>query len=113
MSAIWQMVRGGHWPTLLGAWLHLTVSFMVWLLIGALSLPMARALGLSGTDLSVLVALPPVVTMLLSRKMNESGERPPDSAATSPTKWWKRWQAPNQIPPPQAGEVASVASPRG
>ena len=58
MADIWQMVRGGHWPTLLGAWLHLTVSFMVWLLIGALSLPMARALGLNGTDLSVLVALP-------------------------------------------------------
>ncbi len=58
MADIWQMVRGGHWPTLLGAWLHLTVSFMVWLLIGALSLPMARALGLTGTDLSVLVALP-------------------------------------------------------
>jgi len=31
---------------------------MVWLLIGALSLPMARALELTGTDLSVLVALP-------------------------------------------------------
>lgn len=58
MADIWQMVRGGHWPTLLGAWLHLTVSFMVWLLIGALSLPMARALGLTGTDLSMLVALP-------------------------------------------------------
>ncbi|MEK6633318.1 MAG: MFS transporter, partial [Nitrospirota bacterium] len=58
MADIWQMLRGGHWPTLLGAWLHLTVSFMVWLLIGALSLPMARALGLTGTDLSVLVALP-------------------------------------------------------
>ena len=24
----------GHWPTLVGAWLHLTVSFMVWLLFG-------------------------------------------------------------------------------
>lgn len=31
---------------------------MVWLLIGALSLPMARALELTGPDLSVLVALP-------------------------------------------------------
>ena len=58
MTDIWQILRGGHWPTLLGAWLHLTVSFMVWLLIGALSLPMAGALGLTGTDLSMLVALP-------------------------------------------------------
>ena len=58
MSEVWHLLRSGHWPTLLGAWLHLTVSFMVWLLIGALSLPMARALELTGPDLSVLVALP-------------------------------------------------------
>ncbi len=58
MADIWQTIRSGHWPTLLGAWLHLTVSFMVWLLFGALSLPMARAFELTGTELSVLVALP-------------------------------------------------------
>lgn len=58
MADIWQRVREGHWPTLLGAWLHLTVSFMVWLLVGALSLSMARALSLTPTELSWLVALP-------------------------------------------------------
>ncbi|MFO0706429.1 MAG: MFS transporter [Nitrospira sp.] len=58
MADIWQRLRDGHWPTLVGAWLHLTVSFMVWLLIGALSLPMASALSLSPTELSWLVALP-------------------------------------------------------
>lgn len=58
MAEMWRILREGHWPTLLGAWLHLVVSFMVWLLIGALSLPMARALDLTGADLSVLVALP-------------------------------------------------------
>src|SRR5437667_51568 len=28
--------RSGHWPSLVGAWLHFEISFMVWLLIGAL-----------------------------------------------------------------------------
>lgn len=50
--------RTGHWPTLAGAWLHLTVSFMVWLLFGALAIAMGDALRLTATQLSVLVALP-------------------------------------------------------
>ncbi len=58
MSDIWQILKNGHWPTLVGAWLHLTVSFMVWLLIGALSLPLAAALHLTESDLALLVALP-------------------------------------------------------
>lgn len=55
---IWWRLRDGHWPTLIGAWLHLTVSFMVWLLMGALSLPIARALALTPAELSWLIALP-------------------------------------------------------
>ncbi|MGZ9189865.1 MAG: MFS transporter, partial [Nitrospira sp.] len=51
-------LRTGHWPTLLGAWLHLTVSFMVWLLFGALAVAIAEELQLSATQRSVLVALP-------------------------------------------------------
>ncbi len=51
-------LRGGHWPTLLGAWLHLTVSFMVWLLFGALAVAIGAELQLSATQRSVLVALP-------------------------------------------------------
>jgi NNP family nitrate/nitrite transporter-like MFS transporter len=43
---------------LAGAWLHLTVSFMVWLLIGAMSLSLARDLELSDQQLAWLVALP-------------------------------------------------------
>ena len=53
-----RQLQDGHWPTLIGAWLHLTVSFMVWLLIGALSLPIARALALTPAELSWLIALP-------------------------------------------------------
>ncbi len=51
-------LRSGRWPSLAGAWLHLTVSFMVWLLIGAMSLPLARDLGLDDQELAWLVALP-------------------------------------------------------
>lgn len=51
-------LRSGHWPTLLGAWSHLTVSFMVWLLFGALAVAIGEELRLTATQLSVLVALP-------------------------------------------------------
>jgi NNP family nitrate/nitrite transporter-like MFS transporter len=53
-----EVLRSGHWPSLAGAWLHLTVSFMVWLLIGAMSIPLAGALQLSDAEIALLVALP-------------------------------------------------------
>ena len=56
--AILGILRSGHWPSLIGAWLHLTVSFMVWLLIGALSISFARELQLSDQQVAWLVALP-------------------------------------------------------
>ena len=43
---------------LIGAWLHLTVSFMVWLLMGALSLTLAHDLHLSQAEMALVVALP-------------------------------------------------------
>lgn len=58
MRAIWHSVKSGHWPSLVGAWLHLTVSFMVWLLVGAMSLPLADSLQLSDSDISWLISLP-------------------------------------------------------
>ncbi|MCS6298176.1 MAG: NarK/NasA family nitrate transporter [Nitrospira sp.] len=51
-------LRSGHWPTLAGAWLHLTVSFMVWLLFGALAVAIGEDLHLTATQQSVVVALP-------------------------------------------------------
>jgi NNP family nitrate/nitrite transporter-like MFS transporter len=56
--AILGILRSGHWPSLAGAWLHLTVSFMVWLLIGAMSISIARDLQLSDQQVAWLVALP-------------------------------------------------------
>ncbi|MEK6786216.1 MAG: MFS transporter [Nitrospirota bacterium] len=58
MSEILGILKSGHWPSLAGAWLHLTVSFMVWLLVGAMSLPLMAALQLSETEIAWLVSLP-------------------------------------------------------
>jgi len=48
----------GHWPSVIGAWLHLAVSFMVWLLMGALSVTLAQDLHLSQADTALVVSLP-------------------------------------------------------
>ena len=50
--------RAGHWPTLLGAWLHFEISFMVWLLLAALAVPITDELALSATQQGLLVAVP-------------------------------------------------------
>ena len=54
----WFALRSGHWPSLLGAWLHFEVSFVVWLLIGALSIPISEEFGLSGFQKGLLVGIP-------------------------------------------------------
>lgn len=51
-------LRSGHWPSLVGAWLHFEVSFMAWLLIGALGVSIADEFGLSATQKGLLVAVP-------------------------------------------------------
>ncbi len=45
-----QALKDGHWPSLLGAWLHFEVSFMVWLLVGALGVAIAQDFDLSATQ---------------------------------------------------------------
>ncbi len=54
----WQALRSGHWPSLLGAWLHFEVSFVVWLLIGALSIPISEEFSLSASQKGLLVGIP-------------------------------------------------------
>lgn len=54
----WLALRSGHWPSLLGAWLHFEVSFVVWLLIGALSIPISEEFGLSAFQKGLLVGIP-------------------------------------------------------
>ena len=58
MIGMFLVLSRGHWPSVIGAWLHLTVSFMVWLLMGALSLTLAQDLQLSQTDTALMVSLP-------------------------------------------------------
>jgi NNP family nitrate/nitrite transporter-like MFS transporter len=50
--------KSGHIPTLLGAFLYFDVSFMIWVLIGALGTFIARDFGLSATAKGLVVAIP-------------------------------------------------------
>ncbi|HEX9285475.1 MAG TPA: MFS transporter, partial [Nitrospirales bacterium] len=51
-------LRSGHWPSLLAAWLHFEISFMVWLLIGALGVFIAGDFNLTATQKGFMVAIP-------------------------------------------------------
>jgi NNP family nitrate/nitrite transporter-like MFS transporter len=50
--------RAGHWPTLLAAFLYFDVSFMVWVVLGPLSLYLSQDLGLTVGEKFHLVAIP-------------------------------------------------------
>lgn len=52
--------RAGHLPSLLAALVHFDVSFMVWVLLGALGAYVAADLGLSPTQKGLMVAVPPL-----------------------------------------------------
>lgn len=51
-------LRAGHWPTLLGAFLYFDVSFMVWMLLGALANSIAVDFVLTDSQKGLLVAIP-------------------------------------------------------
>jgi NNP family nitrate/nitrite transporter-like MFS transporter len=50
--------HAGHWPTLLSAFLYFDVSFMVWVLLGALANAIVPAFGLSDAARGLMVAVP-------------------------------------------------------
>jgi len=50
--------RAGHWPTLLSAFLYFDISFMVWVLLGALGNAIAADFNLSPSEKGFMVALP-------------------------------------------------------
>lgn len=58
MTPLIQALRAGHWPSLFGAWLHFEVSFVVWLLVGALGVLIAEDFGLTASEKGLLVAVP-------------------------------------------------------
>jgi NNP family nitrate/nitrite transporter-like MFS transporter len=51
-------LRSGHWPTLLSAFLYFDVSFMVWVLLGALGNYVAADFGLSPSQKGFMTAIP-------------------------------------------------------
>jgi Nitrate/nitrite transporter len=52
--------KAGNLPTLIAALVHFDVSFMVWVLLGALGAYVAEDLGLNGAQKGLMVALPPL-----------------------------------------------------
>ena len=50
--------QAGHWPTLLSAFLYFDVSFMVWVMLGPLSLYITKDLGLPIGEKFTIVAIP-------------------------------------------------------
>lgn len=48
----------GHWPTLIAAFLHFDLSFMLWVLLGALGVYIAESAGLSAAQKGLMVATP-------------------------------------------------------
>jgi len=57
--------RAGHWPTLLSAFLYFDISFMVWVVLGPLSLYITQELGLSIDEKFTIVAVPILCGALL------------------------------------------------
>ena len=53
-----EFARAGHWPTLLCAFLYFDMSFMVWMLLGALGIFIAQEFGLTPAEKGFLVAVP-------------------------------------------------------
>jgi MFS transporter, NNP family, nitrate/nitrite transporter len=50
--------KAGHTPTLLSAFLYFDMSFMVWVLLGALGVQIAASLGLTPAEKGFMVAVP-------------------------------------------------------
>lgn len=51
-------LKSGHFPSLLSSFLYFDVSFMIWVLCGALSLFITKDFGLSDTQKAAMVAIP-------------------------------------------------------
>ncbi|MDP9442756.1 MAG: MFS transporter, partial [Actinomycetota bacterium] len=52
--------RSGHTPSLVASLIHFDVSFMIWVLLGALGAYVASDLGLSPAQKGLMVAVPPL-----------------------------------------------------
>src|SRR5262245_43956061 len=70
-----EFTRVGHWPTLLCAFLYFDLSFMVWMLLGALGVFIAREFGLSPAQKGFLVAVPVLSGAVLRVVMGFASDR--------------------------------------
>ncbi len=60
-----EFLKAGHLPTLLSAFFYFDMSFMVWVLLGALGVQMSASLGLNAAQKGFMVALPVLAGALL------------------------------------------------
>lgn len=67
--------RPGHLPTLLASFLHFDVSFMLWVLLGALGIFIAEAASLSASEKGLMVAIPILSGSLLRVPLGLLGDR--------------------------------------
>lgn len=58
MTKIMRAIRSGHPLTLFSAFLHFDISFMVWVLIGALGVYISKDLGLNAAEKGLAVSVP-------------------------------------------------------
>ena len=60
-----EFLKAGHLPTLLSAFFYFDMSFMVWVLLGALAVQMSVDLQLNAAQKGFMVALPVLAGALL------------------------------------------------
>ncbi len=75
MKSVVDALQTGHWPSLLGAWLHFEVSFMVWLLICALGVLIAEDFALTPSQKGLLAAVPLLAGALLRLLVGATSDR--------------------------------------
>jgi len=69
------MRPSGHLPTLIASFLHFDVSFMLWVLLGALGIAIAESTGLTPAEKGLVVAIPTLSGSLLRVPMGILGDR--------------------------------------
>jgi NNP family nitrate/nitrite transporter-like MFS transporter len=67
--------KSGHFPSLVSAFLYFDVSFMIWVMCGALSLYITKDFGLTDTQKATMVAIPTLGGSLLRIPMGMLADR--------------------------------------
>jgi NNP family nitrate/nitrite transporter-like MFS transporter len=67
--------KQGHWPTLIASFLHFDLSFMLWVLLGALGIYIAENAGLNAAQKGLMVAIPILSGSLLRVPLGLLGDR--------------------------------------